>query len=451
MAKGKGGSRVAKVLDGEAAERGQPALREQFLAAGLENGLTTADQAAASDVGLRLPHLCLRMLFQRTTFPLERVMIIFGPTGANKSTLLYYFYDLFRRNQGMYFHIEVESKDTPTMRLAVTEYDKEAGWGKEAQTMDDFQEMVSYYLDWFKGQCASKAAKKNKTRHTPLVVGIDSLVAKLTKEAQTVFEKHKGVATRRFADEARSLSDWFKFCPQLIQGWPFSLIAINHDKPKPSDRPGMVLHSSPGGSAPNYYSTYRLLCQKVQTLKLNSKGYAGNRIKISTEKNSLGPDKVAITAEVRWGSRLARTPDGTVISAQHTYWDWDRATTELLADYAADAKRYGYWKKQVDSVLGLRKVSGGRYACRALDIGGESALTAPAMGRAIEARRDLLDELEPLLGIQTATAWQPGLDFEDQLKTAVKNCGMFVPSNFMDEAMAEDSEAEDDPAPQPEE
>lgn len=439
MAKSKA-SKAARVMASQDDSTINLGMREQFRAEAKEKGLKNAAEAAASDVGLPLPHFCQRVLFQRTTLPLERVMIIFGPSGSNKSTLLYYFYDLFRRNNGMYFHIEVESKDTPIMRLAMTDYDYGAGWGAEAKSMDDIQTMVKYYIDWFKSACAQKKA----VGRVPFVLGVDSLVAKLTQEAKDRFDANDGAAMRRFSDEARSLSDWFKYAPELLQGFPFSLIAINHDKPKPAERPGMpATHSSPGGSAPNFYATYRLLCTKVTSLKMNRLGYGGNRIRLSTEKSSLGPDKIGVDVEVRWGHQQGLTEDGTQAIRQHTFWDWDKATTELLVWISGNKKNLGYWSKAVDRILGVRKVTGGRYACRALDVSAESAMKPSAMGRLLETRQDLLRELEDLIGVQRATAWTPNVPFAEQLAEAGRNALNIIPVRLAAPAVDPDAEEGD--------
>lgn len=417
MAKGK---KAEKKWDENAtSEYMQEAFRAELVNGRM--GIQDSAVAAVNDVGLHLPHLCLRYLFQRTTYPLERVMLIFGTPGCNKSTLLYWFYDLARRNRGYYLHAEVEDKDTPIMRLAMTDYDRNAGWVKACKSLDDMQSSVGTWFDWFKSKCV-----KGPGRTVPFFLGVDSLVAKLTEDAAKVIADNDGVPGRRWADEARSLNDWFKLIPEAMQGWPFSLIAINHDKPKKDQRTGQTVHGSPGGSAPNFYTTFRILVTKVKPLNQQASGWEGNRVKLSMDKSSLGADRQSFEAEITWRVVEGTSQSGKPTVYQQAMWNWDKATTEMLTMLSTAKK--GTWRANVvDDLLGITKCTGGRYAAKAIDVPVSDPLPAAEFGRLLETRRDVLDKLEPLLGIQNSFRFQPGVDFSKQLQEATKMVDDIIP------------------------
>lgn len=381
-------------------------------------------EAAASDVGLRLPHLCLRYLVQRTTLPFERSLIIFGPPGSNKSSFLCWLYGFVYAAGGRYLHLEVEDKDIPELRLSLTGYKANAGRVVPCESMDHFQRQVKEKTDYFKAVCGRAGGPG---RRVPFIVGIDSLVAKMTEEAYGVVDKDDGATGRRFADEARSLSDWFKVVPKYITGWPIYLAAVNHDKPVKGERFGQTEHKSPGGHAPNFYSTYRILLNRVRKFAPNRDGWQGNRIAFCTEKNSLGADKLRIEAEIAWRPTVRPNVNGDLVPAQDTVWNWHKATTEMLERIQAGKGPAG---RVVEEYVGLSK-DNGRYRSATLGVRGDQAMSASEFGRYIESLPDLLAELEPRLGIRTGRPFDPGVDLLDQIAAARRDAAVTLPAPYL--------------------
>lgn len=395
-----------------------------------------AAEAALSDVGPRLPHLSLRFLFQRTSLPFERTILIFGPTGSNKSSLLYWFYDLVRRASGQYLHIDTEDKDTPVLRLAMTGYDRKAGWVKSVTSMDDFQVEIKRILDWYRAECGKK---DGPGKRVPLIVGIDSLVAKMTVEAMAVIDKNDGAVGRRFADEARSLSDWFKYVPALLQQHPIMLAAVNHDKPVPGQHPGTLLHKSPGGTAPTYYATYRILAQKIKALKQQASGWEGNLVKLTMEKCSLGPGGMSVEVEFVWRTESRLTKDGRTVHWETARWNWDKATTEFLYRLSCDTSG-GTRGKAVNAILGLTKVTGGKYYAEGIGVTRDEPLPPAKLAQVLESRLDVLAELEARLGIHPSFEYVPGEEFDDQKEEAKKLADLIFPTpEMVAEAEAEEA------------
>lgn len=401
-------------------------LSAQFTARAVEGDAQDASVAAASTVGLRLPFLSQRLLFQRSSLPLGRSVIIYGPSGSNKSSLLYEFYGLFQENKGKYFHLNVEDKDTPTFRLSLTKYDRDAGEVRDCETLDDYQEEVEKYLNWY----ASLVAKKDGPgKICPVIIGIDSLCAKMTRDAASKVTENDGRTERRFADEARALSDWFKYVPSKMTGLPICLFAVNHDKPQKNAQTGQLIHNAPGGAAPNYYATYKIFAERSRTLKQSADGWEGNRIRMTMHKNSIGADGQQIEVEIVWRTRAVESKSGSTTVRQDTVWNWHKATVEHLYRLQGvdGMKRMGKRGAAVNDLLEIRKGSGGRFSSKPLGVPSSDPIKPYNLGKLIEANTDVLKQLEPMLGIHPSTAFVYGLDYDKQVAEAVVAIDDIIP------------------------
>ena len=363
---------------------------------------------------------------------------------SNKSALMYWFYDLFRQHGGKYLHLDTEDKDTPILRLSLTGYDSAAGFRRPCTSMDAFQEAVKTYVSWFQGECG-KAGGPGK--RVPFVLGIDSLTAKMTQSAQDKMDADKGAAGRRFADEARSLSDWFKYVPNMLQEWPIGLIAVNHDKPVPSTViPGAIDHKSPGGQAPLFYATYRILVTKAGQLKQDATGWEGNRIKLEMYKSSLGSDRRRIEIDFAWKCEAAPSKSGkAVVMAQQSFWNWHKATIEFLMQVTTNpGSKSSARAAAINDLLGLAKQTGGRYSAKGLGIAPADAIKPSELGPIIESSTSILSQLEPALGIHSSTPYLDGVDFDEQLATARASVDDLMPDLS---ALSAPVDAEDESEP----
>lgn len=402
-------------------------LEAAFAARATEGNNQDTASAAASTIGLRLPFLCQRLLFQRTTFPLGRSVIIYGATGSSKSALVYYFYDLFLDNGGRYFHLDVEDKDTPVLRLSLTKYRHLLGECRSCDTIDDYQTEIDAYINWY----ASIAAKKDGPgKACPIIIGVDSLVAKMTGEAAKTVNNNHGITGRRFADEARSLNDWFKVIPAKLTNMPICLIGVNHDKPAKHEHTGQTIHKTPGGAAPNYFATYKIYAERVAKLKQNvSGGGEGSRIRLGMHKNSLAADGQEVDVEIVWSTKAVASRSGKTTVRQKTVWNWPKATvTQLYRMQGVDGgKKAGKRGDIVEDLLKIRRGTGGRYSAKGLDVPASDPIPAAQLGRLLESRLDLLAQLEPELGIHPSYEYQPGVDYDEQVADARKNVDDYIP------------------------
>lgn len=375
------------------------------------SGVDTA-VAAVSRVGLYIPHLCLRYLFCSTILPFERTLLAFGPPGSSKSSFLYWIYSLFLDNNGKYMHLDIEDKDTPLLRLSLTKFNRKDGRVSRCESMDHFQSETKKAFDTMTSVCA----KSKMGKRVPFVVGIDSLTAKMTEDAYKTVDKADGVTGRRFADEARSLSDWFKVEPNYLIGWPFMLVGIRHDKPYKDANTGRDMHKAPGGTAPRYNATYEILLQKVKKLKANASGWEGHRIKMTSDKSSNGSDQRKIEAEIAWSPGTFVDKNGNSRPTQRTRWAWGKATVQTLEVLQSAGGPFG---RAVDDLLGLRRITGGRYLAPGIGVKGDDNALKPAeLAKLIEGNKDLLKELEPRIGIGAGVEFAADGEFDAQIAEA---------------------------------
>jgi len=88
----------------------------------LGQDISIGTQASEMLVGLPLPALCLRYLFQSTTFPLSRITQITGEEGSAKSAFLY---EVFRWHMvygGGAVLAGNENKDSPELRHSLLQW-----------------------------------------------------------------------------------------------------------------------------------------------------------------------------------------------------------------------------------------------------------------------------------------------------------------------------------------
>lgn len=394
-------------------------LDSQCRSALISGELQTTAQSESCMIGPRLPYFCLRYLFQRTTFPFSRTTVLYGEPGCNKSSFLYWLYRLFADIGGMYLHLEVETKDSPANRLAMLGHpkaDKDPGYTKSCQLMDEYQTYTKKYIDWL-----CKAFIDNLP---PFIIGIDSLMGKMTESAAKVVDDREGVTGKRYASEALSLSDWFKYIPKYLFKRPFCLVGVNHDKPKPGQYANMVLHTMPGGLAPVFSSTYRILFSKVKTIPQNAAGVTINHIKMVMDRNSIASGKLPIFVDIGFWSEVGKNSKGKIVSRTCTAWNWHKASAELLLSISNDN---GARSKVVDELIDIKKHTGNLYSSPNLGIPRSDPVKPTEFGKVLESNTELLELLEARLGIVSGREYQIGVPYIKQWEEAVNDVDEFTP------------------------
>ncbi len=371
-----------------------------------EDKIYTGKESEARLVGIYMPALCLRYLYQCNIKPLSRMEQITGTQESCKSAYLYEHYRWIRCNGGKSYHIENESKDSDALRMSVLAYDSNAVELFISEALEEWQEYMTYLLSdkSIKKILVGSKERPGPGKTIPIGFGLDSLTAKASKEVQVKMDT-VGYADRVHPVDAMKLSSYLKYMPQKLVNWPFWFGCINHLKPAKNAN-GSIDYHTPGGYSIKFQETFETRMQRVGDIE---SGDEGVKIKFSTQKNSLGPGRKTITAAFRWFS----DPE---TRRQVSYWDWHAATIDLLDT----GLKTGALRKACNDVVDIRtKISGGKKVwSKTLDIPEDDAVPYSIAGQMLESRPDLISELHKILGVREYTVFKNGVDYGQQLKQA---------------------------------
>lgn len=393
-------------------------------ATGLEGIFLGADMDKAI-VGLPLPALALRYLFQSSVFPLSRVIQFAGPFGSCKSAMLY---ELMRWHMvygGGAALAECENKDAVLMRHGIMSYNpmwlRRITYG-EANALEEWQSFLTANLIQFK---TALDMPGGPGRTIPICMGIDSLTATDTKGeiAKTTEAGHSQLG---FATQANLIT---RFMRQGVvghlRGYPFTIAGTNHLKIKmeQSKVPGAGPQTkTPGGDAVNFMATFLVEMNRIKDIA--TADYEGIRVGMKMAKNSIGPSRRKIEAQMLWW--WEPDPDNPGNFRQTFAWDWDTATVELLMSlWGPDAKRKKTVGDPVRDITGIVKDTASTSHSRVLGI--NEPVDHRIVGQALEQRPDLLDQIYPLLGINKYSVFQPGMDYRVMLEDSQRRVAEAAP------------------------
>ncbi len=379
----------------------------------LGNDISIGSEAEANLVGLPLPALCLRYLLQSSTFPLSRIAQITGEEGSAKSALLY---EMFRWHMvygGGAVLAENENKDSPELRQSILQWRPD--WlsrlvTKPAYALEEWQDIFTTFITIARNQ-QDNAGGPGRT--VPICFGVDSLMA-TAPQSEIEAVRKDGHASRGYALAANLIARYMRTMPERIKFYPFTIIGTNHLKPS-TDMRGLPTSNVPGGKAVKFMETYEIEMKRAPGHDIDKLEYGGLRVKLTARKNSLGPSRKSITAELLWWY----ADDGQGNFRQQTAWDWDTATVEMLLAFE-NAKG----KKTIFNRL--RDITGIRVASKSMRTAYSDVLGIPksdpqlyrVVGSQLEQRPDLLTQVYQVLGITHRRPFQPGVDYRELLATA---------------------------------
>lgn len=364
-------------------------------------------------VGLYIPSLAMRYLLQNDVFPLSRIYQLTGEEGSCKSALLWEIMRWHMMAGGGAVLAANENKDSPDLRNAIfywNERYRNRMVVEETYAMEQWQKVFTHFSQRFAAQFD---APGGPGRSIPMCFGVDSITA--TAPQSEIDEILKvGYATRGFAILANLISRFMKAMPALIKDYPFTMVGTNHLKPATTAQ-GLPTANVPGGKAVKFMETYELELKKAQNADIEKSSYAGLRLRILCRKNSLGPSRRAIHAEMIWWYQPG--PDGKPL--QYAIWDWGTADIEFLVGLADVSG-----KKKLHDVI--REITGIHVFSKSHRQAYSTVLGIPksdpqeyrVLGAALLNRPDLLEQIYPLLGIKQRTVFQPGQAYMDAVAAA---------------------------------
>jgi len=364
----------------------------------------TGSEAERLIIGLYLPALCLRYLFQSNILPFERIGQIVGQEGSCKSALLDEFFRITRMNRGRGYLQEAETKDSPIMRLSILNYDEKAVVIRPCEALEDWQEGLTYLINLNKQQMLGTKSKPGLGKIAPVLHGVDSLMGKGCRESLAKIAKD-GYSQRSFPAEAMLINSYMKFIPQQLAGWPFMLWGVNHMKPS-QDQMGRPQNNIPGGMSLKFQETYQLELHRVKDIK--KVDVQGITVKMVMRKNSLGASRLSINADLLWWD------DEEAGYVQRTVWDWNTATIDLLL--AFEGSRFNRLQEVCD--LHVADKSKKLVWSERLNIPRDDSQPYAVAAEALENDMQLVSELHKLLRIHDYQVYKPGVPYDDQLAEA---------------------------------
>lgn len=380
----------------------------------LGGDVSIGSEEEANLVGLPLPALCLRYLFQSTVFPLSRIIQIVGEEGSCKSSFLY---ELMRWHcifGGGAVLAENENKDSPELRKSILEWRED--WlsrviTKPTYSLEEWQDVFSAFLRYAR---ESQDAPGGSGRTVPICIAVDSIMATAPQsEIDAVLKE--GHAVRGYALAANLVARYMRVLPSQLQNYPFTLAGTNHLKPG-TDARGLPTSTTPGGKSVKFMETYEIEMKRAQNADIDLKDHGGLRLKFVAKKNSLGPSRKTITAEMLWCNE--RDPAGFV--RQKTVWDWDTATIDLLAAFENTTGKKTVFNrlKEITGITIASKSNRMAYS-KILGVPASNPISFREMGALLEQRPEILAEVYPEIGIMVRKEFQPGVDYRQTVSEAV--------------------------------
>lgn len=394
------GDQRESALDGMFSAMRQEAAKELG-----RDDISIGTESEALLVGLPLPALCLRYLFQSTVFPLSRIIQITGEEGSCKSAFQFEMMRWHHVYGGGSVFIENELKDSPELRHSLLMWNEQ--WLRrheiiQTHSLEDWQAALTAFTDIARAQ---QDAAGGPGHTIPIMFSVDSLMATAPRESIERIEK-EGFATRGFALAANLISTYMRTMPNRIQTYPFTICGTNHLKPS-TDFMGRPTHTIPGGKSVKFMETYEIEMHRAPSGDIDRLDYGGIRVRMVARKNSLGPSRKQIVAELLWWYE-----DVGGMIRQRSAWDWDTATVNLLLSFETvkGKKTLSDRIKEVCHIIPKNKQE-----ARCPTLGITENVEYREIGAALERRPDLLVQLNAVLGIQARRAFQPGLDYRDLL------------------------------------
>lgn len=351
-------------------------------------------------VGVPIPCLFLQYLFQCTVLPLSRITTLIGKEGSCKTAFMLEIMRWHHAVGGMSVYIQNEGKDSPTLRHAVLQWND--AWLKrhtmvETASTREWMTSLSHFLD-----LAKKHSDEEVGRRMLICFGIDSLTATAAEE---MVEKVRqdGFVGRAHPIQALEIANYMRALIKLIRGWPFSVVATNHDKPRLDDY-GNEVHHTPGGRSVKFMQTFEVLLEAVSANPVQRSDHSYMEIRFRTLKNSIGP-KLRPRVEVPfvwWYDEEGK---------QHMAWDWGTATVKLLLSFNVSGTKTLY--KQIQEVVHIVPKTTTTATCR--DLGITEPVPYREVAAALEKDQERMQALRKLLHIQEGRAYDVSKDFSEVL------------------------------------
>jgi len=360
---------------------------------------------------LPVPAFIIRYLYQNEGLPLSCIYQIVGPQASYKSTFAIEKLRWHRLCGGGGMLAEAETKPTPELRNSVLNWDTDALHIEDCNSAEDWQSKITWFTRDFQKRCE---AANGPGRIYPWCAIVDSLTGKASeKTLQNIAER--GYAGAHYPVEARNMADFMRAHPQLLLGWPFTFVGVNHLKlAKQED--GSVDYNIPGGWALKFQCSAIIEMERMGAIK-EFNNYKVASLRLHTIKNSYGPDN--IRAHVRF--KTWYNEDAPGVMRLHSRFEWWEASINFIATgMGLSAAKKKLLVPKMQEACDVHEKSGGSkgklYWSKALGVTSADAMSGHDLGMLLEANPDVLSALYDVTGVQRRHFFRPGVDFMKQLE-----------------------------------
>jgi hypothetical protein len=344
---------------------------------------------------------------------------VVGIEKVGKSGLCFDIVRWFRKYHGYGVLLEHESKFNPDWAASIIGWDEpDALTHIPCESIDAWQTYMGTVVEEIQHEMLGTKTDPRPGKTWPFAMIVDSLMGKATMESQNRIST-AGFAGKAWADEARMITQYMRFIPQRIARWPFLMIGVNHLKPSVDPNTQAKVRNVAGGRGVNFQESIELEVnwsrQGRKKSRIRHVDKTGMMLRINCENNSYGDAHNEIGVTVwKWLEEIPDPDTGDLVWKPQVVWDWHGSTVALiLRDSAATESARG---KQLKQLVNIRKVSNASLAyCRQLGIPKSDPQPFDVVGQMVYENEELMAELRRLYGITVWPAFQPGVDFDEQL------------------------------------
>ena len=315
-----------------------------------ERGSYVGAEHEKRHIGIPIPCLALQWLLHSTIYPLQKLTLSAGPPQTCKSTFTFELQKWFLASGGGVINVDAESKTSPFLRRSMIPdiffTDPEQVIRYQHLSVGDiegWQRAISLQLDSMESYLATFKAKPD----FPLLITVDSMTAVQTETDNASVFKEGAAPGRAYSESPIMISQYLKTISDRILGWPVCIHFVNHEK---TNMDGEGSHT-PGGSSKDFHASIDMRFSlstgdktgcylgKTPIIEILSEGLQGRHIRIKTFKNSFGPSKREIHVPFLW--KFVDDPTAPQGWKQVSWWEWEDATSRLLAENARDLTKAG--------------------------------------------------------------------------------------------------------------
>lgn len=384
-------------------------LLETLAKEGHSSSLST--QADRVLLGIPFPHFSQQWFFCTTAYVVGRVNLLVGPSGSLKSTFLC---DLAKLHydfspDSLVCISPTESRDIPDLRRSIVgpENDDKIQL-LPSSTIEEWQQVSTY---------TCRAIKENNTKkgpYDPVLIGVDSLSG-VTSQATVDSIEEDGYASVTFARDANIINTYLKCLPGRVAPWPISWVGVNHVKFQAENIGGRIIQRPKivGGDSLTFHSTVQIYQSMIRMLDRQNIG-GGARVKLKTLKNSLGERQKELEVEVIWNYDEA--------GVQSTYFDWASASVELINGHGTKNGKYS----DVADIINFPTYNAGVRSCNCPALGIKKPIPLSEVGNALMADEAIVTQLHSFYGIHPVHPMQPGVDWREQVASALEAGSVFT-------------------------